>query len=116
MKKPIDPNLNNKNDDDFLSALTGENEKTTDGGLYFENGAVDDRPPEPSFTVSVNGVKEDFSQRAPESTFDRIVEKPHEEYEHHHSHHHHHEGEHHSHHSSHHSSHGHHSSHSHHRK
>ncbi len=117
MKKPIDPNLNNKNDDDFLSALTGENEKTADGGLYFENGAVDDRPPEPSFTVSVNGVKEDFSQRAPESTFDRIVEKPHEEYEHHHSHHHHHhEGEHHSHHSSHHSSHGHHSSHSHHRK
>lgn len=108
MKKPIDPNLNNKNDDDFLRSLTGDN-GSQNGELYFEKGAVDEKPSEPNFTVFVNGEQQELKAKKAEETFESIVEKPDEKREHH-SHHHSSHSHHHSSHSHHHSSHSNHGS------
>lgn len=128
MKKPIDPNLNNS-DDDILSNLTGSNAKR-DGELSFAEGSEPDDIKPPQYTVSVDGEKNGTIPVTPiasvENTDDdinAIVDKDENpgDVQHHHSHsshsgeHHssgsHHSGSHHG--SHHHSSSGHHSSHHH---
>ena len=123
MKRPIDPNLNNS-DDDILLNLTGGNSKQSDE-LSFAEGSEPDDVKSPEYTVSVDNKKNGTIPVTPMASVENINEDisaivdkeeiPHSSH-HHHSHsshsgeHHHHssDGHHHS------SSHHHHSSGSHH--
>lgn len=122
MKRPIDPNLNNS-DDDILLNLTGGNSKQSEG-LSFAEGSEPDDVKTPEYTVSVDDEKNGTIPVTPMASVENIngdisaivdkEEAPHSSHHHHshssHSGEHHHssDGHHHS------SSHHHHSSGSHH--
>ena len=93
MKRPIDPNLNNS-DDDILLNLTGGNSKQSDE-LSFAEGSEPDDVKSPEYTVSVddkeNGTIPVTPMASVENTnedISAIVDKeeiPHSSH-HHHSH------------------------------
>lgn len=114
MKKPIDPNLNNIDEEDFLFDNESSNGK---GGFSFANGADPGDIKEPEFKVTE--VDNDGTEKIVPKRIDNgksamsVVDKPSEEYKSSHHHRHSSDGSHHSSHysSSHHSSHHHSSSH-----
>lgn len=93
MKKPIDPNLNNIGEDDFLLDIEPEKKE---GELSFAKGASPGTVKEPEFKVTE--IDEDGSEHiVPKRVYSEksdmnVVDKPDEEYtsSHHHHHHHHH--------------------------